>query len=51
MTDKEKLDIGDTIKMLLQLDKQSLLLIDSGIRLLAARQQMEKELSNKIKNI
>lgn len=37
MSDKEKRNISDTIKILMQLDKQSLLLIDSGARLLAAR--------------
>lgn len=36
-------DITDTIRILMQLDKQSLLLIDSGARLLAARQDMDKE--------
>lgn len=43
MSDKEKANITDTVKILMQLDKQSLLLIDSGARLLAARQDMEKE--------
>lgn len=43
MSDKEKRNISDTIKILMQLDKQSLLLIDSGARLLAARQDMEKQ--------
>lgn len=40
MSDKEKIDISDTVKILMQLDKQSLLLIDSGAELLAARQDM-----------
>lgn len=43
MSNKEKRNIYDTIKILMQLDKQSLLLIDSGARLLAARQDMEKD--------
>lgn len=43
MSDKEKKDISDTVKILMQLDKQSLLLIDSGARLLAARQDMDRE--------
>lgn len=43
MSDREKITISDTIKVLMQLDKQSLLLIDSGARLLVARQDMDKE--------
>ena len=43
MGDKEKANISDTVKILMQLDKQSLLLIDSGARLLAARQDMDKD--------
>ncbi len=43
MSDKEKTNISDTIKILMQLDKQSLLLIDSGARLLAARQRLDGE--------
>lgn len=31
-----------TIQILVQLDKDSLILIDSGAKLLAARQEMEK---------
>lgn len=44
MSEREKKDIYDMVKILMQLDKQSLLLIDSGSRLLAARQNMDKEL-------
>lgn len=36
-------DIYDTIRILMQLDEQSLLLIDSGARLLAARQDMDRD--------
>ena len=43
MSEEEKSNILDTVKILMQLDKQSLLLIDSGARLLAARQDMDKE--------
>lgn len=43
MSDKNKRDIADTIRILMQLDKQSLLLIDSGARLLAARQDMDRD--------
>lgn len=42
MNEEEKRNLSDTIKILMQLDKQSLLLIDSGARLLAARQDMDK---------
>lgn len=45
MTDIAKTNIKDTVRILMQLDKQSLLLIDSGARLLAARQDMDKETS------
>ena len=44
MSDNEKRNISDTIKILMQLDKQSLLLIDSGARLLAARQDMDRDI-------
>lgn len=44
MSDREKRNISDTVKILMQLDKQSLLLIDSGARLLAARQDMNGEI-------
>lgn len=37
MSDKKNVSISDTIKVLIQLDKQSLLLIDSGARLLLTR--------------
>lgn len=35
-------NIEKTIKILMQLDKKSLLLIESGAKLLAARQEMEE---------
>lgn len=38
-----KNDISETVKILAQLDGPSLLLIDSGARLLAARQDMDKD--------
>ena len=47
MNIEEKAALFDTIKILMQLDKQSLLLIDSGARLLAARQDMDKDIENK----
>lgn len=43
MTETARQDISDTIRILMQLDKQSLLLIDSGARLLMARQDMDKK--------
>ena len=40
---KDNLDrIQKTVRVLMQLDEKSLLLIDSGAKLLAARQQMDK---------
>ena len=46
MTDATKRDIRDTVKILMLLDEKSLLLIDSGARLLMARQNMDKKLEN-----
>lgn len=43
MTAEKKLDLEKTVKILAQLDEKSLLLIDSGAKLLAARQDMEKK--------
>lgn len=43
MSDKKNISVSDTIKILMQLDKQSLLLIDSGARLLVARQDMDSQ--------
>lgn len=43
MNNKLKVNIRDTTRILRQLDEQSLLLIDSGARLLIARQRMEEE--------
>ena len=42
MTMAEKRDIVDTINILKQLDQESLLIIDSGARMLKARMDMEK---------
>ena len=39
----EKVDIEATVNILKQLDGPSLLLIDSGARLLAARQDMDNQ--------
>lgn len=40
----EKSDIEDTVRILKQLDRKSLLLINSGAKLLAARQDMDKDI-------
>lgn len=41
MSEKEKSDIAQTVKILKQLDKKSLLIIDSGAKMLKARQDLE----------
>ena len=43
MSEKEKKQIRELTKLLMQLDKESLLLIDSGAKLLLARQKLEKQ--------
>lgn len=43
MSEREKTNITETVKVLMQLDEKSLLLIDSGARLLAARQDMDRD--------
>ena len=43
MSEEKKKKIQDTIHILMQLDEKSLLLVDSGARLLAARQGMGQE--------
>ena len=43
MVSIEKPDIQELVRALQKLDKISLLLIDSGAKLLVARQNMEKE--------
>ncbi len=42
MGEKEKEDIKRLMSILTQLDKNSLLIIDSGARMLLARQKMDK---------
>lgn len=44
-------NIRKTVKILKQLDEKSLLLIDSGAKLLAARQAMEKETDTEEKQV
>ena len=43
MDDRKKKDLEKTVKVLMQLDEKSLLLIDSGAKLLMARQEMDKD--------
>ena len=43
MSDKKNVSISDTIKVLIQIDKKSLLLIDSGARLFLTRQDMDSQ--------
>lgn len=42
MSDDKRKSIEETVKVLMQLDKNSLLIIDSGARMLAAREEMDK---------
>lgn len=42
MKDTCENNIKKTVQILKQLDEKSLLLIDSGVKLLAARQEMER---------
>ena len=39
----ERKDIEKTVNILMKLDKESLILIDSGAKLLMARQEMDKD--------
>lgn len=41
MSNVEKMDIEETVNILKQLDPKSLLILDSGARMLKARQEME----------
>lgn len=43
MSEEKRKSIEDTIRVLMQLDKNSLLIIDSGAKLLAARQEMDRQ--------
>lgn len=47
MMEKERKErVRSTVQILMQLDERSLLLIDSGARLLAARQDMEEKVKD-----
>lgn len=43
MSEKKKNDIKKTVDVLKQLDEKSLLIIDSGAKMLMARQSMDRE--------
>lgn len=43
--------IKKTVNILMQLDEKSLLLIDSGAKLLAARQEMEKKSEKELQEV
>jgi hypothetical protein len=45
MLAKEKKDIESVVEILKKLDKESLLIIDAGARMLKARQDMEKKMT------
>ncbi len=47
MTDSKRRDIAETIKILMHLDSKSLFLINNNARMLAARQDMDKENTGK----
>lgn len=51
MSDKNNISVSDTVKVLMQLDKQSLLLIDSGARLLVARQDMDSQKDKQLQEV
>ena len=51
MTVDKEGEIKKIVSILIQLDEKSLLLIDSGARLLAARQQMEDPLEEDTKQV
>ncbi len=51
MTTEKENNIKKIVGILIQLDEKSLLLIDSGARLLAARQQMEDFLEEDTKQV
>ncbi len=46
MEKERESNIEKTVQILMQLDEKSLLLVDSGAKLLAARQNMDKEISD-----
>lgn len=43
MTEEKRINIENTIGILMQLDEKSLLLIDSGAKMLMARQRLENK--------
>lgn len=51
MTEVKDRDIEKIVRVLMQLDEKSLLLIDSGAKLLAARQEMEKPKKKELQEV
>lgn len=51
MAKERENNIEKTVQILMQLDEKSLLLIDSGAKLLAARQNMDKEVADSNKQL
>lgn len=43
MSDSERMNIKETVEILKQLDAKSLLILDSGARMLKARQDMDED--------
>lgn len=43
MTEEKRVNIEHTISILMQLDEESLLLIDSGAKMLMARQRLDNK--------
>lgn len=51
MAKNKNKDIEKIVSILIQLDEKSLLLIDSGAKLLAARQKMDKPKKKEIQEV
>lgn len=51
MTALKEENIKKTVNILMQLDEKSLLLIDSGAKLLAARQEMDKQNEKELQEV
>lgn len=49
MSKSELMDIKETVEILKQLDSKSLLILDSGARMLKARQDMDKDTNENMK--
>lgn len=51
MTALKEENIKKTVNILMQLDEKSLILIDSGAKLLAARQEMDKQSEKELQGV